>query len=62
MIMWIVEKITVFEQGYEAMSIAVIFNEDALQDYLDEGWKVRSKWEISLLEGNDFLPSTIVEE
>jgi len=60
--MWVMEKITIFKPGCEAKSIAVIFNEDALQNYLDEGWKVRSEWEISLLKGDDFLPSTIVEE
>ena len=60
--MWYVTKTIVFDEKHEALSRAVIFDEEALQDYLDEGWKVMGKWQISLLEGDDFLPSAIVEE
>ena len=60
--MWYVKKAVVFDKEHEAVSRAVIFDEEQLQNYLDEGWEVTSKWQISLLEGDDFLPSAIVEE
>lgn len=40
---------------------AAVFDEEEVNLYLREGYKVTGKYEIRLLEGNDFLPDAIGE-
>lgn len=56
-LMWYVEK-----PVKDTIAKAVVFNGEDLKDYLDNGYKVTGKYEIKLIEGDDYLPEAIEED
>lgn len=52
--MWYLEK-----EGEGCILKVVVFNEEALKEYLDYGFEVTGEYEIEKVKGHDFLPDAI---